>query len=61
MRRSSSCSKSFSAPIHCHRADLLGHTATVNTTMIYRHVLNRGGKGVNSPLIVCDKLERWPK
>jgi site-specific recombinase XerD len=29
--------------------DLLGHRS-VNTTMIYTHVLNRGGKGVRSPL-----------
>ena len=29
--------------------ELMGH-ANVNTTMIYTHVLNRGGKGVISPL-----------
>jgi site-specific recombinase XerD len=29
--------------------ELLGH-ADVQTTMIYTHVLNKGGKGVRSPL-----------
>jgi site-specific recombinase XerD len=34
--------------------ELLGH-ASVETTMIYTHVLNRGGRGVTSPL---DQLGR---
>jgi site-specific recombinase XerD len=31
--------------------ELLGHKS-VNTTMIYTHVINRGGRGVRSPIDV---------
>ena len=36
--------------------ELLGHS-DVSTTMIYTHVLNKGGKGVRSPL---DRLHSSP-
>ena len=39
--------------------EFLGHQ-DVHTTMIYSHVLNRGGRGVRSPAdgLVCDPDER---
>jgi integron integrase len=40
--------------------ELLGHSS-VNTTMVYTHVLNRGGRGVRSPLDGPDRLPDRPE
>lgn len=40
--------------------ELLGHR-DVRTTMIYTHVLNKGGRGVQSPAIVFKGLCLLPK
>jgi len=38
--------------------ELLGH-ASVETTMIYTHVMNKGGRGVRSPIDVpLDRVEQ---
>jgi integron integrase len=39
--------------------ELLGHT-DVRTTMIYTHVLNRGGRGIVSPLDLPERGPCWP-
>ena len=39
--------------------ELLGHRS-VKTTMIYTHVLNRGGRGVSSPLDRMGRAESYP-
>ena len=38
--------------------ELLGYS-DVSTTMIYTHKLNKGGRGVSSPLDVLNRYLKW--